>query len=489
MKLSPFVWRRALAAILILVGCTTAHASDEPSVLSITRWTEHLEVFAELPLLHGGDSAECIVHLTTLPAHTPVRAGQVTLLFVMEETPAGRFSVDGPHTDGVFEIPVTAPGPGEYDLVFEYSGSAGEHRVVMGSIIVFGQDQAGALPHSPHGDITLLKQQQWQLPFATEEAGLGPVFDVVRGTGLVKADPRYSAEISAPVEGIVRSDAQELVLPGARVTRGDILVVLTPPVLGEGWASAQLAYQQVTRDYERSRELRERGVISEREFELIETQYLSMRSGFESVAADGDPDALKLRAPQDGQIVEWDVTAGEHVQTGQHLMTVLDPTHLLLEIQVFKGHAAELDSIQGAELHMAPGQPGLSLNGDQMRLLSRGGEINPRSQSVPLLFAITNDRGQLYVGEHLPVDLFSGKSRAVTRVPATAVLSEDGVDAVYVQVTGESFERRVVTTGRRSGDWVEVRSGLYLHERIVSRGAYLVKLATATTSVGHGHAH
>ena len=44
--------------------------------------------------------------------------------------------------------------------------------------------------------------------------------------------------------------------------------------------------------------------------------------------------------------------------------------------------------------------------------------------------------------------------------------------------------------GRRDGDWVEVVEGLAPGQRVVSRGAYLVKLAaTNTGQIGHGHAH
>jgi cobalt-zinc-cadmium efflux system membrane fusion protein len=48
----------------------------------------------------------------------------------------------------------------------------------------------------------------------------------------------------------------------------------------------------------------------------------------------------------------------------------------------------------------------------------------------------------------------------------------------------------VVQLGIRDGDYVEIRSGVASGERVVSRGAYLVKLAASgPAEVGHGHAH
>jgi cobalt-zinc-cadmium efflux system membrane fusion protein len=61
---------------------------------------------------------------------------------------------------------------------------------------------------------------------------------------------------------------------------------------------------------------------------------------------------------------------------------------------------------------------------------------------------------------------------------------------VFVMTGGESFERRPVRVGTREGDWVEIVEGLEPGQRVVSRGAYLVKLAaTKTGEIGHGHAH
>ncbi len=75
-------------------------------------------------------------------------------------------------------------------------------------------------------------------------------------------------------------------------------------------------------------------------------------------------------------------------------------------------------------------------------------------------------------------------------MPASAVLDENGIATVYVQSGGESFERRQIEAGVRDGDWIEVKGGVRAGERVVTRGAYLIKLAaTRSEAVGHGHAH
>jgi membrane fusion protein, heavy metal efflux system len=59
-----------------------------------------------------------------------------------------------------------------------------------------------------------------------------------------------------------------------------------------------------------------------------------------------------------------------------------------------------------------------------------------------------------------------------------------------VQIGGESFARRPVELDIRDGEWVEVRSGVQAGERVVSRGAYLLRLAAVGgDEIGHGHTH
>ena len=87
-------------------------------------------------------------------------------------------------------------------------------------------------------------------------------------------------------------------------------------------------------------------------------------------------------------------------------------------------------------------------------------------------------------------EVYPGAAREVIAVPGSAVIDESGVPHVFVMTGGESFERRPVRVGTREGDWVEIVEGLEPGQRVVSRGAYLVKLAaTKTGEIGHGHAH
>ncbi len=75
-------------------------------------------------------------------------------------------------------------------------------------------------------------------------------------------------------------------------------------------------------------------------------------------------------------------------------------------------------------------------------------------------------------------------------VPRSALVDQDGRNVVYVQVDGEHFQERAVRIGPRAGNLVAISEGLRSGERVVTRGAHLVRLADkASGEAPHGHIH
>ena len=72
----------------------------------------------------------------------------------------------------------------------------------------------------------------------------------------------------------------------------------------------------------------------------------------------------------------------------------------------------------------------------------------------------------------------------------SSLIEEQGLLYVYVQTGGESFQKREVKIGAGDGMNVEVLSGIESGERVVTKGAYNIKLATTSGTVpAHGHEH
>jgi membrane fusion protein, heavy metal efflux system len=90
------------------------------------------------------------------------------------------------------------------------------------------------------------------------------------------------------------------------------------------------------------------------------------------------------------------------------------------------------------------------------------------------------------------VNLFVETARVenTLSVPGAAIVEEDGRPIAFVQLSGETFEKRDLELGIRDGNQVQVLSGLTEGERVVTKGAYAVRLASVSSAIpAHGHVH
>jgi multidrug efflux pump subunit AcrA (membrane-fusion protein) len=74
-------------------------------------------------------------------------------------------------------------------------------------------------------------------------------------------------------------------------------------------------------------------------------------------------------------------------------------------------------------------------------------------------------------------------------VPKEAVLDNEGQKIVYVLLSGETFQRRNVTVGDEYGDTTAILSGIEEGERVVTQGAYQLKLQELAPADPGAHSH
>ena len=61
---------------------------------------------------------------------------------------------------------------------------------------------------------------------------------------------------------------------------------------------------------------------------------------------------------------------------------------------------------------------------------------------------------------------------------------------VYKQLDAEGYQKQEVKIGANDGKNVQILSGLHPGERVVTQGAYQVKMASASAAIpGHTHNH
>ena len=390
----------------------------------------------------------------------------------------------------MYELAPEFPTGGMYDLVMELSGPQLTTEVFVGPMLVYGSaaDVPELKPEPPVG-IAFLKEQQWAIDFAVEEARTGSVPLAIAATGEIIPQSGRLSEVNAPVDGLILAeDNRTAPVPGVWVNEGQKLAVIAPVGGADEYAQLVATEQRLTREVERSGRLFELGAIPQKRLEDARRDLAVARAALAAMGASpGEGYALSLTAPISGVIDKRQMAMGQRVDAGELLFTIVDPRTVWLRLDISAHHAAELNSASGATFQVE----GSARVYRTSRIVSVGKVIDSARRTLPVILEIANSDQSLRIGMLAEGRLLLGDPQSGIAIPTSAGRDEDGVHVAYVQISGEAFERRPLTLGPSDGEWTVVESGVRLGERVVTKGAYQVKLATLNTTEfsDHGHAH
>ena len=475
----------------------------------MTRWTDKTELFAEYPPLAVGSTSRFAIHLTRLDSFKALTEGHVEVRLEGGSAQSEVFRVDAPSRPGIFGVDVKPAHVGKRQvvIVLRATGLNDEHRV--GAVDVHPNADAARRAAQAAGQdtpgISFLKEQQWSLDFATVVVKEHAVRESIRVPARLEARPAGAADVVAPIDGRLTRVVE--VALGASVSRGQELARLLPPPsapadlpqMQRALAEAQTALALATRDRERAERLTTAGAAPGRRLDEARSAEEQARARLTAADASlaqynaartgGATDAAGLfiiRAPVSGVIAQRDGATGANVTAGSVLFRVVDASQVHVVGHIPEGQASRARRAQAAEIEIA-GQPDRVPAG---RLVSVGKVLDPQSRTLPITFAFDNRTIGLPVGQAAFLHLLMESTQARPVVPAAAIVDDAGRPIVFVQREGETFERRAVTLGPRSGDLVQVTEGVTVGDRVVTKGAYLVRLASLSTSVpAHGHVH
>jgi membrane fusion protein, heavy metal efflux system len=502
MRLSFSVCSVGLMGVLAgtVIGCgagtTEGPKAAEPAAGAVTLWTDSTELFMEHPALIVGAPDKFAVHLTDLTDFAPLRSGRITLRF---QPKAGGeplvVSQEAPRSPGIYGPAPEFSRPGIYDLAIEVESPQARDHIAVPDLRVYAS-AAEAPKEEPAGgaSIKFLKEQQWKTPgFRTAFATRGKVMESFTATGQLVASAGKMARISAPIAGLIEvGDMTQAPAPGQRVSRGQVLAVLTP-TLGEGgsaYASARAELREAEDEYSRAQRLFAVEAVPQRrvhEAEIRLTAAKEALAAFTGNRSSADSDGrLIIRSPIRGTVASRTLTPGTRVEAGSELFTVVDPSIIWLEVRVPAENATRVGRSSPAGFRVA----GDTTLRNTRRLISLGSVIDSISRTVPLIYEVVNPDGALKIGANARVDVGTGQAAEGVVIPASAVLEEDGRPIAYVQPEGEAFEKRELTLGGSDGTRALVQSGIKEGERVVTGAAYQVRLVSLSTAVpAHGHEH
>jgi RND family efflux transporter MFP subunit len=301
----------------------------------------------------------------------------------------------------------------------------------------------------------------------------------ISGSLQPKVEARVRAEIAGPVEAT-------LVDEGQRVRRGTLLARIDDTAVRDAYLSAksavrtaESALQNAQRNAERATRLAKAGAIPQRDLETAQLNATNAEGALADArsrltSAEKQLGHTMVRSPIDGSVSERQVDAGDVVQVGAAMFTIVDLGSLRLEASV---PAGEIDRLKVG----TPVEFGVS--GYDRRFTGRIERINPsvdpNTGQVRIYVAIPNAQQSLVAGLFAEGRVATDARRAVA-VPTSAVDQRGTAPVVHI-VKGGKVSATPVHLGVRdeAAELVEVQSGVAEGDTVLLGSAQGVTDGTA----------
>ncbi|MBU1936528.1 efflux RND transporter periplasmic adaptor subunit, partial [bacterium] len=448
-------------------------------------------------------------HLTDLRDFRPVDSGTLSISWMQQPVEMKTQHIKELAHRGIFIEELIPPDSGVYELVLSLNSTKVSGKIVVPSVSVYASESEIPHEHEDSDDdetVSFLKEQQWQFDFRTETAARRILHNTIRALGEINPAGVGQAEVFAPFDAILLPDPQHgIVHPGQRVSKGDVLARLAPSGGAEsGWNQLLNDYRLAKAEYERVMRLNDMSAVPVRRLQEAKLDLENKEARLRGALGWGDSEIdderfidgehFHLRAPADGILTDIHLSYGQHVQTGEHLFDIVNPSKIWLEARVPVSESSHIDQINDAYFTVSGSDRILRISDFDGRLVTASALLDPQTRRIPVIFELQNKENFLRPGSFAQVYLKTSASRKAVAIPESAILDEDGTPVAYVQLQGENFEKRILKTGIKDEGYIEVLSGISEGERVVTKGAYKVRLAALKSSLegagghaGHGH--
>lgn len=346
-----------------------------------------------------------------------------------------------------------------------------DRLIILVMILIF-LTNCGISSESSPGDNK--NEEEYAIPVKVTKATKGDITHYIPALGTVFpwAETKISSKIPGKIERI-------LVKEGPEVSKGDLLIQLEDNemaiALEQAQAQLELAEAKLANamgDWERAKELSQQKVISQQEYDRLESQYsIALAQRKEAQAqlkmAQTQLDNTRIRAPFAGTIVQKYANEAEQISPGLPLLHLMDISRVKAEVEVSEIKKAEIQLGQES-LVVIDSYPAKTFSGKiiQIRPL-----IDPQSRTLKVTIEIPNEEKLLNAGMFSRIKIQVAQHRDVILVPKSAI-TETGAKKVAYKVNNSIAHRIEVQTGYEQDGKIEVLAGINEGELVVTEGNY-----------------
>ena len=209
----------------------------------------------------------------------------------------------------------------------------------------------------------------------------------------------------------------------------------------------------------------------------------------------GDPPpVISLKAPLSGLVTHVDARLGDPIDPEKAMLEITDLSEVYAVARVPEHQAGRMKTGTVAHIKVAA-LPNEKFDGELLRF---GTSADKASGTIDAIFRLPNIGGQLRADMRAEFSIVMSKRSNVVSVPRAALQGEGGNRFVYVKDfdLANAFVKTAVTVGEINDRFVEITNGLLPADEVVTRGAYSLSFAGASSvslkealDAAHGHEH
>lgn len=296
------------------------------------------------------------------------------------------------------------------------------------------------------------------IPVETSTPVRGDVLAVYSGTAPIEAFAE--ADVVAKVEGEIRD---VLVEEGDEVKEGQVLARLDGDRLRLELNESNARLRKMQRDFERNKDLREKGLLSEGDYEKLQFDLESLQASYNLASL--ELDYTQIRAPITGVISERYIKLGNTIRVGEPLyrVTSLDPLVTYLHIPEREYQQISADQPVAIDIDALADQ----------RILATVTRVSPIVDPATGTFKITieirDESRRIKPGMFGRMSIIYDRHENVLQVPRSAIIEELGAESVFV-VEDDKAIRRAVKTGYGENGMIEITEGLDDTDNVITVG-------------------
>jgi len=170
-----------------------------------------------------------------------------------------------------------------------------------------------------------------------------------------------------------------------------------------------------------------------------------------------------IPAPIDGYVTERVADVGEYVSPQQKVVTIVRTNPLRIRIDIPEQSIQEVKVGQSVSI-LTSAWPDRNFAGRVARIAPN---VSAMSRTLTVEAEIENGNNALKPGQFATVRILQERAEPAVLIPARSVISEAGVNRVYVIKNGHA-EQRLVQTGQTDGDLIEIRNGIAADEQVAT---------------------